>query len=80
MKRLHGGTCGQPRTSGVSCSSQSLFWPSTVLRRTTFPGALFLGIVAILPWLLELVFPLARNANLLLVSSAGLLIVVGVVR
>jgi preprotein translocase subunit SecY len=33
-----------------------------------------------LPWLLELVFPLARNANLLLVSSAGLLIVVGVVR
>jgi len=50
------------------------------LRRITFPGALFLGVVAILPWLLGLVVPLGQSANLLLVSSAGLLIVVGVVR
>jgi len=33
-----------------------------------------------LPWLLGLVVPLGQSANLLLVSSAGLLIVVGVVR
>jgi preprotein translocase subunit SecY len=65
---------------GVSRGAPTQRYLTRVLRRITFPGALFLGIVAILPWLLELVFPLARNANLLLVSSAGLLIVVGVVR
>jgi len=41
---------------------------------------LFLGLVAILPWLLGLLVPLGNNSSLLLVSSAGLLIVVGVVR
>ena len=65
---------------GVSRGAPTQRYLTRVLRRITFPGALFLGIVAILPWLIELVFPLAKNANLLLVSSAGLLIVVGVVR
>jgi preprotein translocase subunit SecY len=52
-----------------------------VLRRITLPGALFLGIVAIMPFLVGLVWPLGgRSSGLLLVSSAGLLIVVGVVR
>jgi preprotein translocase subunit SecY len=42
---------------------------------------LFLGIVAVLPWLLQLIIPLGKNTGgLLLVQSAGLLIVVGVVR
>jgi preprotein translocase subunit SecY len=50
------------------------------LRRITLPGALFLGIVAVLPWLVGLVVPFGSNTGLLLVSSAGLLIVVGVVR
>ena len=44
------------------------------------PGALFLGIVAVLPWLVGLLIPLGKSNGLLLVQSAGLLIVVGVVR
>jgi len=54
-----------------------------VLRRITLPGALFLGIVAILPWLLGLIVPSlgsSQSSGLLLIQSAGLLIVVGVVR
>jgi preprotein translocase subunit SecY len=52
-----------------------------VLSRITLPGAFFLGFVAVLPWLISLVIPLAgQGDNLLLVSSAGLIIVVGVVR
>ncbi len=51
-----------------------------VLRRITFPGALFLGVVAIMPYLVGLVLPLGQNTGTLLVSSSGLLIVVGVVR
>jgi len=50
------------------------------LRRITLPGALFLGIVAVLPWLVGLVFPFASSNGLMLIQSAGLLIVVGVVR
>lgn len=47
----------------------------------TLPGALFLGLVAIMPFLLRLIYPAAaQSAGLLLVSSSGLLIVVGVVR
>ncbi|MCE5209217.1 MAG: preprotein translocase subunit SecY [Chloroflexi bacterium] len=49
-----------------------------VQRRITLPGALFLGIVAVLPFVVNLFLPVGRN--LFLVSSAGLLIVVGVVR
>ncbi|MBN2550605.1 MAG: preprotein translocase subunit SecY [Anaerolineales bacterium] len=51
-----------------------------VLSRITLPGALFLGLVAILPWVLGKVSGLGQNTELLLVQSAGLLIVVGVVR
>ncbi len=51
-----------------------------VLRRITFPGALFLGIVAILPWFIGKIFSFGASTGLLLVSSSGLLIVVGVVR
>lgn len=49
--------------------------------KITLPGAIFLGIVAILPFILQLIYPPAgQSAGLLLVSSSGLLIVVGVVR
>jgi preprotein translocase subunit SecY len=66
---------------GVSRGSPTQKYLNKVLSRITFPGALFLGIVAILPWLLQLVIPLGQNTGgLLLVQSAGLLIVVGVVR
>ncbi|HEX2980394.1 MAG TPA: preprotein translocase subunit SecY, partial [Anaerolineaceae bacterium] len=52
-----------------------------VQRRITLPGALFLGLVAVMPYLFGLILPLgARQNALFLVSSAGLLIVVGVVR
>jgi preprotein translocase subunit SecY len=52
-----------------------------VQRRITLPGAFFLGVVAVLPYVLGLVLPSAlAGSGLLLISSAGLLIVVGVVR
>jgi len=48
---------------------------SGVLRRITLVGALFLGIVAILPFLMRLV----SETGTMLINSTGLLIVVGVV-
>jgi preprotein translocase subunit SecY len=66
---------------GVSRGAPTQKYLNRVLSRITLPGALFLGIVAVLPWLLGLVFTrLGNSQNLLLVQSAGLLIVVGVVR
>jgi preprotein translocase subunit SecY len=65
---------------GVSRGAPTQRYLTRVLRRITLPGALFLGIVAVLPWLVGLVVPFGSNTGLLLVSSAGLLIVVGVVR
>jgi preprotein translocase subunit SecY len=55
------------------------------VRRITLVGALFLGLVAILPWLVDLFAGLLPGAvgvtgsNVMLISSTGLLIVVGVV-
>jgi len=46
-----------------------------VLQRITLVGALFLGVVAVLPWLVSG----AVHSNVMLITSAGLLIVVGVV-
>jgi preprotein translocase subunit SecY len=51
-----------------------------VQRRITFPGAFFLGFVAVLPFVLQPIFPASARAGLFLISAAGLLIVVGVVR
>jgi preprotein translocase subunit SecY len=65
---------------GVSRGAPTQRYLTRVLRRITVPGALFLGIVAVLPWLVGLVVPFGNSTGLLLVSSAGLLIVVGVVR
>lgn len=50
-----------------------------VQRRITLPGALFLGFVAVLPYILGAILPTAQN-TLFVISAAGLLIVVGVVR
>jgi preprotein translocase subunit SecY len=53
-----------------------------VLQRITLVGAIFLGVVAILPWLVQLLPGLARTGGQtqsLLITSTGLLIVVGVV-
>jgi preprotein translocase subunit SecY len=56
-----------------------------VQNRITFVGALFLGIVAVLPFLINSLLtlfgvPAAASSGLYLTTSAGLLIVVGVVR
>jgi preprotein translocase subunit SecY len=49
--------------------------------RITLPGALLLGTVAITPFILQLILPAASaSAGIFLLSSSGLLIVVGVVR
>lgn len=68
------------RIPGVSPGVPTQRYLNKVLSRITLPGALFLGLVAVLPWLLTIIFPIPGSENLLLVSSAGLLIVVGVVR
>ena len=65
---------------GVSRGAPTQRYLTRVLRRITFPGAFFLGIVAITPFLVGLILPLGQNTGTLLVSSSGLLIVVGVVR
>lgn len=65
---------------GVSRGAPTQKYLTRVLRRITLPGALFLGLVAVLPWLIGLIVHFGQNIDLLLVSSAGLLIVVGVVR
>ena len=71
---------------GVNRGAPTQKYLTKVQRRITLPGALFLGIVAILPFLLSLFLSTigigsgASSAGLFLVSSSGLLIVVGVVR
>lgn len=53
-----------------------------VQRRITLVGAVFLAVVAALPYFIQLVLPegIAKQSGLFLVSAAGLLIVAGVVR
>ncbi|NWG05383.1 MAG: preprotein translocase subunit SecY [Chloroflexi bacterium] len=66
---------------GVHSGAATQKYLSRIQSRITFPAALLLGIVAIMPFLLQLILPAASsNAGLFLVSSSGLLIVVGVVR
>jgi preprotein translocase subunit SecY len=55
-----------------------------VLRRVTLVGAVFLGVVAILPWLINVILALvgvetATRSSQMIISSSGLLIAVGVV-
>ncbi len=65
---------------GVARGAPTQKYLTRVLRRITLPGAVFLGIIAVLPWLVGLVVPFGKSTGLLLTSSSGLLIVVGVVR
>lgn len=66
---------------GVHSGTATQKYLSRIQSRITLPGALLLGTVAIMPFLLQLIIPAAANsAGLFLVSSSGLLIVVGVVR
>lgn len=66
---------------GVSRGAPTQRYLTKVLRRITFPGAFFLGLVAITPFLVGLLPGLGANSSgTLLVNSSGLLIIVGVVR
>jgi len=66
---------------GVTKGVPTQRYLTRVLRRITLPGAVFLGLVAVSPFLVGLIWPVGgSNTGLLLVSSAGLLIVVGVIR
>lgn len=70
---------------GVSRGTPTQRYLTKVLRRITLPGAFFLGLVAVLPFLVGLILSafgvnLQNQNSILLVNSAGLLIVVGVVR
>jgi preprotein translocase subunit SecY len=66
---------------GVHSGTATQKYLSRIQSRITLPGALLLGGVAIMPFVLQLLLPGAQqSAGLFLVSSSGLLIVVGVVR
>lgn len=66
---------------GVTKGAPTQRYLTRVLRRITLAGALFLGLVAVTPFLVGLIYPVAgAQSGLLLISSAGLLIVVGVIR
>jgi len=70
---------------GVSRGEKTQEYLTKVLRRITLPGAFFLGFIAVIPYVISLILsglgiPLLQNAGLFLISSSGLLIVVGVVR
>ncbi len=66
---------------GVTKGAPTQRYLTRVVRRITLVGAIFLGTVAIMPFLVGLIYPIGGSqTGLLLVSSAGLLIVVGVIR
>jgi preprotein translocase subunit SecY len=66
---------------GVTRGVPTQRYLTRVQDRITLPGALFLGLVVVLPFLLQQILPKsASSAGVFLVTSAGLLIVVGVVR
>ncbi len=71
---------------GIRPGKQTETFINRVVQRITLVGALFLGGVAILPGLVEIVFNLIRSGQgtelysaLLIISGGGLIIIVGVV-
>jgi len=65
---------------GVVRGAPTQAYLSKVQRRITLVGALFLAVVATIPYIFQIVLPPSIGANLFLVSASGLIIVVGVVR
>lgn len=66
---------------GVLRGAPTQKYLTKVQRRITLPGALFLGLVAVLPYIVSFLLPQSiSGSSLFLINSAGLLIVVGVVR
>jgi preprotein translocase subunit SecY len=65
---------------GIRPGKRTEQYLNKVVNRITLMGALFLGFVAILPWLVSLVLHQPNlSSSALLITSSGLLIVVGVV-
>jgi preprotein translocase subunit SecY len=67
---------------GIRPGKRTALYLNTVLQRITFVGALMLGGVAILPWLVNIIPGVSQSGSqtqALLITSTGLLIVVGVV-
>jgi len=60
---------------GIRPGRRTAEYLNTVLQRITLAGAVFLGLVAVLPWLARGV----SETSTMLITSSGLLIVVGVV-
>lgn len=66
---------------GVARGNPTQKYLTKVQRRITLPGAFFLGFIAVMPYIFGAFLPLGTSqAGVFLVSSAGLLIVVGTVR
>lgn len=65
---------------GVVRGTPTQAYLSKVQRRITLVGALFLAVVATVPYIFQIALPPSIGANLFLVSASGLIIVVGVVR
>jgi preprotein translocase subunit SecY len=65
---------------GVVRGAPTQKYLTKVQRRITLVGALFLAVVATMPYILNLVLPANIGSSLFLVSASGLIIVVGVVR
>jgi preprotein translocase subunit SecY len=65
---------------GVLRGTATQKYLTKVQRRITLPGAAFLAFVAVMPYIIGALMPGMSRGSLLLISAAGLLIVVGVVR
>jgi preprotein translocase subunit SecY len=65
---------------GVVRGAPTQKYLTKVQRRITFPGAFFLGFVAVFPYILMALIPGLSTSTAFVISAAGLLIVVGVVR
>jgi preprotein translocase subunit SecY len=71
---------------GINRGAPTQKYLTKVQRRITLPGAFFLGVVAVLGYIINLILKAVgigaalSSTSIFLVSSAGLLIVVGVVR
>jgi preprotein translocase subunit SecY len=65
---------------GVVRGAPTQRYLNKVQRRITLVGALFLAIVATLPYVLQITLPPAIGNSLFLISASGLIIVVGTVR
>ena len=63
---------------GIRPGKRTADYLNGVMRRITLVGAVFLGLVAVLPWVVD-ILGVVQNPGMMLITSSGLLIVVGVV-